>query len=117
VRSTFAPFHGASKVPQPATYLGQSLTDPAVRRQRAQDAAKARTTIEAHVKAIVDRAPELTPEQRDKLALLLRAPSTVDEQTPATPPTRAPNEIHPCPGCGYSTRAVDLCQNCRAGAA
>jgi hypothetical protein len=41
------------------------------------------------------------------------APSTVDGEAATTSAARAANEIHPCPGCGRSTRAVDLCQNCR----
>jgi hypothetical protein len=47
------------------------LADPAWRAERARKAAAARTTIDAHVKALVDRAPELTCAQRDRLALLL----------------------------------------------
>jgi hypothetical protein len=49
------------------------LADPDFRTKRAQKAALARTTISAHVKALVDRAPELTAEQRDRLAAILRA--------------------------------------------
>lgn len=47
------------------------LADPAWRHERASNAARARTTTDAHIKAIVDRAPELTDEQRSKLSLLL----------------------------------------------
>ena len=47
------------------------LADPAWRENRARNAANARTTIEAHIRALVDRAPELTPAQRERLALLL----------------------------------------------
>jgi hypothetical protein len=47
------------------------LADPAWRTERARKAAAARTTTDAHIRAIVDRAPELTPAQRERLALLL----------------------------------------------
>lgn len=48
------------------------LADPAWRAERARKAANARTTADAHIKAVVDRAPELTPAQLARLALLLR---------------------------------------------
>lgn len=48
------------------------LADPAWREERARKAALASHSLDAHVKAIVDRAPELTPAQREQLALLLR---------------------------------------------
>jgi hypothetical protein len=48
------------------------LADPAWRKNRARNAANARTTTDAHIRALVDRAPELTPAQRERLALLLR---------------------------------------------
>jgi hypothetical protein len=47
------------------------LADPAWRAERARNAAVARTTTEAHIKAIVDRAPKLTPAQYEALALAL----------------------------------------------
>ena len=34
--------------------------------------------IERYIRSLVDSAPELTAEQRDRLALLLRAPSSGD---------------------------------------
>jgi hypothetical protein len=49
------------------------LADPAWREERARKAANARTTLDAHVKAVVDRAPDLTAEQREKLELILGA--------------------------------------------
>lgn len=56
-------------------YAGR-LADPDFRHQRAVKAAFARTTLEAHIRAVVDRAPELTPGQRAELTRLLgRAPS------------------------------------------
>jgi len=42
------------------------------RRKIASRAGKARHSTDAYIRAIVARAPELTPEQRDKLATLLR---------------------------------------------
>jgi hypothetical protein len=50
---------------------GGKLADPAFRRDRARNAAVARTTLEAHIRAVADRAPELTAAQRERLALLL----------------------------------------------
>ena len=52
-------------------YSGR-LADPEFRHQRAVKAATARTTLEAHIRSIVDRAPDLTPEQRQRLASLLQ---------------------------------------------
>jgi hypothetical protein len=45
---------------------------PERRTERARRAALARTSVDHYIKALVDRAPELTAEQRDRLALLLR---------------------------------------------
>lgn len=45
--------------------------DPAWRRERARTAARARTTPDAHIQALVDAAPPLTAEQRARLAVLL----------------------------------------------
>ena len=42
------------------------------RRKIARRAGKARHSTDVYIKALVDRAPELTPAQRDKLATLLR---------------------------------------------
>lgn len=55
--------------PQPA-YRGK-LADPEFRRERARKAATARTSTEAHIRALVDAAPRLTPEQADRLRSLL----------------------------------------------
>jgi hypothetical protein len=38
----------------------------------ARDMAKRRHSLDVYIRSIVDRAPELTPEQRDRLAGLLR---------------------------------------------
>jgi hypothetical protein len=40
-------------------------------------------TLADRIRRTVDEWPPLTPEQRDRLALLLRAPSTVDGGTAA----------------------------------
>lgn len=47
------------------------LDDPQWRRERARKAARARTTVDAHIRALVDAAPPLTGAQRAKLAALL----------------------------------------------
>lgn len=48
------------------------LSDPAVRQKRAKLARAAQSTTDYYIKKLVDAAPPLTPEQRDRLALLLR---------------------------------------------
>jgi hypothetical protein len=40
--------------------------------------AKRRHSLDVYIRSIVDRAPELTPEQRDRLAILLRPSGTPD---------------------------------------
>jgi hypothetical protein len=58
-------------MPHPS-YVGK-LADPEFRRERARKAgAASHATLNRHVKAIVDRAPELTDEQKCRLAVLLR---------------------------------------------
>ena len=42
---------------------------------RARTAARAAHSLDSYIKRIVARAPELTAEQRDRLATLLRTPS------------------------------------------
>lgn len=49
----------------------RKIDDPDWRRWRAKRAAAARNSVDNHIKALVDAAPPLTTEQRDKLALLL----------------------------------------------
>jgi hypothetical protein len=49
-----------------------SLSDPAVRAERAHRGGAARTSVDYHVRKIVEAAPALTADQRDKLALILR---------------------------------------------
>jgi hypothetical protein len=61
------------------THTGKA-SDPEFRHERARKAAVAsHATRNRHVKAIVDRAPELTPELRDRLAVVLRQSTVVDE--------------------------------------
>jgi hypothetical protein len=45
--------------------------DPVVAHERAKKAAYARTTVDHHIDKLVDAAPPLTPEQRDRLATIL----------------------------------------------
>ena len=47
--------------------------DSEVAHARAVNAGVSRTTTEYYVAKLVEKAPELTAEQRDKLALLLRS--------------------------------------------
>ncbi|HEY8828089.1 MAG TPA: hypothetical protein VIM17_10065 [Jatrophihabitantaceae bacterium] len=51
-------------------YLGP-LSDPAVRRERARRARAAQTTLDYHIKKLVDGASELSAEQRDSIAQML----------------------------------------------
>lgn len=46
--------------------------NPRVARERAALGGKASQTVDAYITRIVNRAPELTDAQRDRLALLLR---------------------------------------------
>lgn len=52
--------------------------DPDVAHERASKAGRARTTVDYHVRKLVEAAPALTPEQRDRLAALLRTESAGD---------------------------------------
>jgi hypothetical protein len=54
----------------PAPYTGK-LADPEFRRQRAARASAAAHTLDVYIKRVVDRAPELTAAQRERLAVLL----------------------------------------------
>jgi hypothetical protein len=49
-----------------------TAADPAYRRARAKKAAQRRHSLDTYIKSIVERAPELTPEQLSRLAVLLR---------------------------------------------
>jgi hypothetical protein len=60
----------------PSKGYGGKLADPQVRHDRASKARAAQTTTDYYVQKVVDRAPELTAEQRDRLAVLLRGPSS-----------------------------------------
>jgi hypothetical protein len=55
-----------------------TAADPAYRRARAKKAAQRRHSLDTYIKSIVDRAPELTAEQRDRLAAILRTSRTPD---------------------------------------
>lgn len=50
-----------------------TLADPQFRRERATKAAKARTSLDYHVRKVVEAAPALTDEQLDRLRQLLPA--------------------------------------------
>jgi hypothetical protein len=47
---------------------------------KARDMAKRRHSLDVYIRSIVDRAPELTPEQRDRLAILLRPSGAPDDR-------------------------------------
>jgi hypothetical protein len=51
-------------------YVGK-MADPEFRKKRAEKAAAARHSLDTYIAAIVDRAPELTPEQVARLRPLL----------------------------------------------
>jgi hypothetical protein len=57
-----------------ATFAGK-LADPEFRKQRATDAANKRTTLAHHVQKVVDNAPQLSAEQRARIATALRPSS------------------------------------------
>jgi hypothetical protein len=59
------------------------LSDPSVRRERASRGGRSRTGVEYHIRKLVEEAPPLTAEQRDKLALLLRGSSDAYPQDAA----------------------------------
>jgi hypothetical protein len=46
--------------------------NPRVARERAAMGGRASHTLDAYITRVVNRAPELTPAQRDRLATLLR---------------------------------------------
>jgi hypothetical protein len=55
-----------------------SAADPEYRHKRARKAAAARHSVDAYIRSIVARAPELSDEQRSRLAAILRAGRTDD---------------------------------------
>jgi hypothetical protein len=65
-----------SHAPEPLMAAPKTLT-PEQRSERARKAASARTTVDAHIRALVDAAPEFTDEQLQRLTVLL---------APAKPP-------------------------------
>jgi hypothetical protein len=56
-----------------------TAADPAYRRARAKKAAQRRHSLDTYIRSIVDRAPELTAEQRDRLAAILRSRHASDD--------------------------------------
>ena len=58
----------------------RKIDDPAWRRERARKAGLASQSIDGYIKRLVDHAPELTAEQRDRLAGLLRGTGTPDSR-------------------------------------
>jgi hypothetical protein len=63
-----------------------SITDPEFRKRRARHAAASRTDTDYFIKKLVDSAPPLTAEQRDRLALIL---ATAREPAPPVNPAEA----------------------------
>jgi hypothetical protein len=57
-----------------------SAGDPEYRHKRARKAAAARHSLDTYIRSIVDRAPELTAEQRDRLAAILRTTSRAPDR-------------------------------------
>jgi hypothetical protein len=58
----------------PRTYQRTGLNiDPNFTRERARKAGQASHSVDSYIRRLVDAAPKLTPEQRDRLATLLRA--------------------------------------------
>lgn len=55
-------------------YSGK-LADPEWRKERARKGGRARHTLDIYIASLVERAPELTDEQKDKLRDLLRGAS------------------------------------------
>ena len=55
--------------------MTSKLEDPAWRSARARKAAATRTSLEHHIAKVVDRAPELTSEQIDRLREIFRSES------------------------------------------
>jgi hypothetical protein len=57
----------------PSKGYGGKLADPQVRHDRASKARAAQTTTDYYVQKLVERAPALSAEQKDKIAALLRS--------------------------------------------
>lgn len=62
-------------------YSGK-LADPSFRSERARAAALTRTTLDHHIQRLVDAAPQMTEEQRARIAALL-APNSASEASAA----------------------------------
>jgi hypothetical protein len=63
----------SSAAAAPAVDYRGKLADPEWRRARARKARAAQSTPDAHIRALVEAAPELTPEQVAQLRTLLHA--------------------------------------------
>jgi hypothetical protein len=61
--------------PRPGEFPGKTA-DAELRRERASKAGRARTGADYHIAKLAEAAPDLTAEQRDKLATVLRTSST-----------------------------------------
>jgi hypothetical protein len=61
-----------------ALKLSGKLADPEFRKQRAKNAANQRTTLDHYVAKLVDAAPQLSDEQKSRLAVLLHPSDTPD---------------------------------------
>lgn len=55
-----------------------TIQDPEFRHRRAKLAARTRTSLDHHIKKVVDAAPELTSDQRDRLALIFKTAESGD---------------------------------------
>lgn len=56
--------------------LTGTTKDADFRRRRARHAAAVRNSLDNHIKQVVDAAPQLTPDQRDRLALIFQTGET-----------------------------------------
>lgn len=61
----------ASALDEPHARYAGKLADPEFRRQRAANAARSRTTTDAHVRAVIARAGQLTAEHIAELRAIL----------------------------------------------
>lgn len=59
--------------------MSRRKVDPVVAHNRAKKAGTARTTVEYHIRKLVDAWPKLTAQQRDELAAIVRPGRTPDD--------------------------------------
>jgi len=64
--------------------LRGTITDPEFRQKRARAGGYARNSIDTYIRSLVARAPELTPEQIDRLRALLPSSAAEPEQRAAS---------------------------------